>query len=176
MLWFGESWRAPVCEPGEEVETPVGALCLLCDEPIAQGDQGVVMPFSEVVGGLVTARLVPEHLDCFLDSILPHGPDCPRCRGLERNVHAESCDYRTGEGKAHCSCEKGKTMEKLLDSSMTLADAQGIADEMQMTLDQVLKVGAAPSEAATRGRMTGPTSGAKDRERSRSRESKGWDV
>lgn len=141
MKWFGESWRAPVCEPEDEVETPVGAACLLCDEPIAAGDQGIVMPFSgDIVDGRLTARPVPEHLDCYLDSILPHGVDCPRCRGLERNVHAESCGYRTGEGEGRCGCEKGKTMERLLDPSMTLADARTIADEMGMTLDYVLTV------------------------------------
>jgi hypothetical protein len=142
MKWFGESWQAPICAPEDEVGTPVGAACLLCEAPIAEGDQGVIMPYSgELVDGLVMARMVPEHLDCFLDSILPHGVDCPRCRGLERNVHAESCDYRTGKtDEGHCSCEKGKTMVKLLDSSMTLAEAQTIADEMGMTLDYVLTV------------------------------------
>lgn len=141
MKWFGESWRAPICAPEDEVGTPVGERCLLCEEPIAAGDQGVVMPFSgDLVDGVVTARLVPEHLDCFLDTVLPHGPDCPRCRGLERNVHTESCGYRRGEGEGHCTCEKGKTMEKLLDSSLTLADAQRIADEMQMDLDHLLEV------------------------------------
>jgi hypothetical protein len=98
------------------------------------------MPYSYVVDGVVRARLVAEHLDCYLDSILPHGADCERCRGLERKVHAESCDYRTGKDEGRCSCEKGKTMAKLLDSSMTLADAQTIADEMRMMLDYVLTV------------------------------------
>ena len=38
--WFGESWGAQVCEPEAHTETPVGAGCLHCGEPIAEGDRG----------------------------------------------------------------------------------------------------------------------------------------
>ena len=49
--WFGESWGASVCQ-GEHVDTPVGVLCAHCDEPIAEGDQGVMIDglFGDRVG------------------------------------------------------------------------------------------------------------------------------
>lgn len=118
------------------METPVGEKCLLCDDPIEAGDQGIVTPFCDVINGLAVTRLVAEHLDCFLDAILPHGPDCKRCRGLERGSHSSSCFYRTGEGE--CSCGRGKLMERLLDPRLTLAEADVIAKELGVERDYLL--------------------------------------
>jgi hypothetical protein len=37
-------YRAPVCEEdSEHVETPVGLPCVECDEPIAEGEDGVMV-------------------------------------------------------------------------------------------------------------------------------------
>jgi len=52
MKWFGESWGAPVCEPEEHIETPVGEPCGYCDEPIAEGDIGFRMPFVSDPSGI----------------------------------------------------------------------------------------------------------------------------
>jgi hypothetical protein len=66
MKWFGESWDAPVCEIVDHVATPVGEKCLHCDEPIAEGDYGVVIP---LVDGNATIP-IPEHYACFMRRII----------------------------------------------------------------------------------------------------------
>jgi hypothetical protein len=63
--WFGESWGAPVCEPDRHRPTPVGQACLGCVVPIAEGDQGMLIPSEE--------GLTAHHLDCFLEIVL--GPN-----------------------------------------------------------------------------------------------------
>lgn len=100
MRWFGESWGAPACEPEWHAETPVGQLCLMCKEPVLAGHQGVLMPFFDGE----RATIVPEHLDCLMRSVLPHGPDCPRCCGLNRDQHEPDCGYWNGSAPA-CTCK-----------------------------------------------------------------------
>jgi hypothetical protein len=97
--WFGKSWGAPCCEEDEHLPTPVGQPCLKCGKAIAAGDQGVLMP---MVWMDKRATVEAQHLDCFLKSILPHGPDCERCRGLERESHKWSCSYRKHGGDCDC--------------------------------------------------------------------------
>jgi hypothetical protein len=60
---FGGPWGALECE---EVPTPVGAECLHCEEPIAEGDQGVLMPYHLESG---KSQLVAEHRECFLRGV-----------------------------------------------------------------------------------------------------------
>ena len=95
--WFGKSWGAPVCDPEDHAETPVGSKCWRCKECIAKDDQGVTMPLVGVEG----VTMIHAHLDCYLESILPHGPDCKHCRGKERGQHALRCEYRQG---GDCNC------------------------------------------------------------------------
>lgn len=51
MRWFGTPWplvdaRAPICEnDAERMETPVGEVCLYCEEPIGADDRGTEMPY-----------------------------------------------------------------------------------------------------------------------------------
>jgi len=53
MKWFGKHWGAMVCS-NEQVPTPVGSPCYLCDDkPIQEGDRGIY--FDDAVGG------TPEH-------------------------------------------------------------------------------------------------------------------
>lgn len=133
MHWFGETWGAPICDPDDRVGTPVGDRCLLCDEEIEPLDQGVITPFVNEHG---RAKLVPEHLDCFLDTVLPHGPDCERCRGLERSQHKLSCGYAKHGGE--CDCPYGARVRKLLDPSLTMAEAGNIAGFLGLDLSEVL--------------------------------------
>lgn len=100
--WFGDDWGAPCCEPDLHVPVPLGQSCARCKEPILAHDQGVTMPFI----GIETTGTSVYHLDCFLKGILPHGPECPRCRGLERGEHDATCLYRTEGGL--CSCPAGE--------------------------------------------------------------------
>jgi hypothetical protein len=97
-FWFGKSWGAPVCDPEDHVPTPVGALCMRCQERIAKDDQGVTLPAT----GFEGMTLAHWHLDCYLKTILPHGPDCMRCRGKEREEHHPCCEYRQGGGECNC--------------------------------------------------------------------------
>lgn len=64
MRWFGESWGAPICEE-EQIDTPVGEPCTLCEKEIEADDQGFEVPFWD--GPFST--FVFYHKDCFLDSI-----------------------------------------------------------------------------------------------------------
>lgn len=101
--WFGQSWGAPCCDPEDHVPTPIGRPCLRCREPIREGDQGLVQP---VVGAYAPSGyhygFEPLHIDCFLKGILPHGPECPHCRGVEPRDHAEGCAMRT---TGLCDCQ-----------------------------------------------------------------------
>lgn len=101
--WFGKSWGAPCCEEDEHVATPLWAKCSRCQEPIRDGDQGIVMPLVSMVGDAYTGTLIAYHLDCFLGGILPHGPECPRCRGIEPRDHAPDCGMRSEKGL--CTCQ-----------------------------------------------------------------------
>lgn len=71
--WFGESWGAPVCEPSEHVDPPVGELCAghphmhheFRPEVIAADDQGVMIPYL----GNDERTYQAWHLDCWLHEI-----------------------------------------------------------------------------------------------------------
>ena len=65
MKWFGEPGGAPYETDCPHVDTPVGVPCAWCDEPFADGDDGVIVPgvpggsafhyechLRQVVGGL----------------------------------------------------------------------------------------------------------------------------
>ena len=67
-IYFGEPWPSGICDDGTQVGTPVGIPCALCEEPIAEGDQGSFMG---------TARLEqpfgaygPVHRECSLRGVL----------------------------------------------------------------------------------------------------------
>lgn len=97
--WFGKSWGAPCCEEDEHVPTPVGESCARCREPFREGDQGVAtLAFSERRG----RHTIAFHLDCYLKGILPHGPECPHCRGAVPIDHDRDCAYRLRGD--NCTC------------------------------------------------------------------------
>jgi len=64
MTWFGEPWDAPLNEECERQATPVGELCLRCEEPIESWASGVTMVCIDAAGA--TRR--PQHLECFIRS------------------------------------------------------------------------------------------------------------
>ena len=73
LRWFGESWGAPVCDPEQHVETPVGMVCIGHDHLhsdrsafIVAGDQGVTMPYVRRTAPLVW---VAFHLECWLHEV-----------------------------------------------------------------------------------------------------------
>lgn len=97
--WFGQSWGAPCCDPDDHVATPVFMACLHCKEPILPDAQGLMMPLVE---SPERCSICAVHLDCYLQRILPHGPDCPHCRGKELSNHALRCEYRQNGGDCNC--------------------------------------------------------------------------
>jgi hypothetical protein len=64
--WFGKHWGAPICDDTPHAVTPVGMACGFCDEPIAAGDDGVLIPS---LGGDGQHR-VAFHYECNLRSVI----------------------------------------------------------------------------------------------------------
>lgn len=125
MIWFGESWGAPICDPETHGKTPVGKPCLYCGTPIEPEDNGVMMAVVHANG---SATLEAAHRLCFLETILPHGADCEHCRGLHFDLHAPECRHRIEGG--NCDCAPGEDMRRLLDSKTTLAEVETMAERL----------------------------------------------
>ena len=134
MLWFGESWGAPVCDPADHRVTPVGFECIECKVAIRQGDQGVMMP---CIGSGGQVDIGAYHLDCWLDHVLPHGPGCPRCRGLDRLQHIKSCGY-VKHGR-DCDCANGAIMAGL-GNARTLEEANRLGEMIGFSRDAMLTI------------------------------------
>jgi hypothetical protein len=75
--WFGEPWpadwrkngRAPVCEDdAQRVETPVGDVCLYCEGPIGETDQGILMPYVKADR---SATVSGVHILCLIRQVIP---------------------------------------------------------------------------------------------------------
>lgn len=69
MRWFGEPWGAPVNEECGRADVPVGQWCEKCEEPIAEGERGVLVP-EQKFGGSIER---PWHLACFVESLTGPG-------------------------------------------------------------------------------------------------------
>lgn len=80
MRWFGKSWGAPMCEPGQQVPTPIGEACYVCDEKIADGDCGFVMPYLRANG---ESGVLPAHRGCGLLPIAGHSYGLCACTEFE---------------------------------------------------------------------------------------------
>jgi hypothetical protein len=59
MRWFGRRWPSTLCEDCPQIETPVGAACYHCSEPIQKGDTGIAYANGPVA-----------HKNCFLRGII----------------------------------------------------------------------------------------------------------
>lgn len=62
IKWFGKSWGAPLCKDTEQVETPIGQRCDVCEQKIVFDDQGVMVSGPD--------GFVPHHIDCFVDRVV----------------------------------------------------------------------------------------------------------
>lgn len=87
--WFGPHPWGPALDPDDEhvrtvrVPTPVSEPCLLCEEPIEDGDSGL---WTTAVSGTPDApvgRLVAEHAECQILSTSGHSVGLCRCTGYE---------------------------------------------------------------------------------------------
>ena len=62
QTFFGQRWDAPAFDEAREVPTPVGEVCLFCEEPVSAGDSGTHMAYVGAEGPGVRA----VHIECFL--------------------------------------------------------------------------------------------------------------
>lgn len=66
MQLFGEPWNT-LTKALVQVQAPVGELCTGCDERIAEGETGIVMPHIDDKN---VAWMRPQHKECFLRGVL----------------------------------------------------------------------------------------------------------
>jgi len=94
MSWrngrFGPAWDAPSCEYADLVATPVGEPCLECEEPILDGDRGMVMPFVHDRNGVAVGTWAPMHLECYLRGTMSHLYEQCRCYVPGRSLREEA--------------------------------------------------------------------------------------
>ena len=64
--YFGAPWPSGICDDGTQVPTPVGELCINCEEPIGPDDQGSFVG----VWAKGSSRQAPTHKECSLRSVL----------------------------------------------------------------------------------------------------------
>lgn len=64
--YFGRRWNAPAFMDAIKVETPLGAVCLFCDELVDEHDSGLITPALLAEGPTMSA----VHLECHLRSVL----------------------------------------------------------------------------------------------------------
>lgn len=65
MRIFPDHWAHPDAEL-EVIETPHGATCFQCEEPIKTAQRGVEMPF---IGGPEDPPVIHLHRACFLNNL-----------------------------------------------------------------------------------------------------------
>jgi hypothetical protein len=71
--YFGQPWDAPFIDDAVQVPTPVGEICLTCEEPVAEGDQGVVTPYLYAGSdGAPAQGETAVHRECMLLGVLGH--------------------------------------------------------------------------------------------------------
>lgn len=66
--WFGEPWGAGgpayICSSeADHIPTPVGSICLYCEEPIEEGDSGVTTPYIDAG---TNVHMAAVHVECHL--------------------------------------------------------------------------------------------------------------
>lgn len=91
--YFGDPWPSGICETGEQVATPVGELCINCEEPIEEDQQGTFIYAIE--DGVMTPK--PSHKECSLRSVLGgigHMKGLCTCNGGNTDPD-ENLSYRT---------------------------------------------------------------------------------
>lgn len=77
--WFGTHWGTPDLDFAQQVPTPIGQVCEMCDTAIADGDDGYGMPGIVNVDGTPQLRPHWVHRECRLDDVITHLLNCCRC-------------------------------------------------------------------------------------------------
>jgi hypothetical protein len=102
MRWFGPSWGAPINRHCKQAPTPIDDLCARCEAPIADGDQGVMMPLITMDG----VGMIAYHLGCFLESVgVPSSEPIPSAVDRWCGKPTIHCLL---EGRALCAFHRGK--------------------------------------------------------------------
>ncbi len=71
MQVFPKRWSAAACEGLEEVGTPVGVPCLLCEEVVQYGDRGFIQDSIHLDGdGAPVVVWEPVHRECQLRAVV----------------------------------------------------------------------------------------------------------
>ena len=85
--YFGPRWDAPMLDPEYnpiQLSTPVGAPCMRCREPIADGDRGLVYLFTRSLpGGESEPMIEAIHAECDLLGAVGHRLGVCSCTGFD---------------------------------------------------------------------------------------------
>lgn len=88
--FFGERWDAPRVDDAVQVNTPVGELCMHCDEPIKPDNRGLLMGAIDLVDGETVYSIRPAHLECDLRGIFSHIYQPCHCFVPNRSLREEA--------------------------------------------------------------------------------------
>jgi hypothetical protein len=79
--YFGDPWDAPFVADAAQVPTPVGETCVICEEPIVAGEQGMVTPLIYgAEDGTLRSRPAANHRGCSLLGVVGHMAGTCMCR------------------------------------------------------------------------------------------------
>lgn len=112
--YFGKAWNRNIAACHPQTATPVGTPCFYCEEPVADGDQGLIIPCGMVP--------LPIHLDCHLRQIIGSvGHQRKRCScyggteedppGMTKRQAAEAAARMWEEGLGTPLPERQKQLE-----------------------------------------------------------------
>lgn len=86
LRYFGANWGAPMLEGAVQDDTPVGAPCHTCREPIQLGDRGIWQML--VTPHPLRALYRPVHAECQLMEVLGHSFGVCDCTGRPKDRHS----------------------------------------------------------------------------------------
>ena len=112
MEWFGPSWGGHLCDPAEHTDTPVGEDCLACDEPIEDGDQGILAPCLEAPRGTTEEleRLIGQAVENLVNKIGGAALNVLDTRPIHYECHMRQVLGGVNHQDGNCYCQGG-TME-----------------------------------------------------------------
>lgn len=89
--YFGEPWDAPAVEGARRAPTPVGQPCADCTMPIADGDQGFLIPRASRTADERRPASQPWHRECLMRTVVG-SPDCIDGTCHCRSEDADACE------------------------------------------------------------------------------------
>lgn len=98
---FGDWERSPRADDADFIETPVGQKCLLCGEPVQEGDTGEMMATLGLLDVNGTG-VSPCHRECLILNTVGHLVgvcNCTNYMGLSRRGAAVEAALRLDSGE-----------------------------------------------------------------------------